>query len=68
MSDITILPKPVPIPEPIPEPVVKQIRVICKSCKGTGVISLTNGPLPATDAPCATCAGSGKLVWGEMDA
>jgi DnaJ-class molecular chaperone len=55
-------------PVPIPVPVAKQIRVICKTCKGAGVISLTNGPLPATDSPCSSCAGTGKILWGEMEA
>ena len=52
---------------PIPIPIVKQIRVICKACKGTGVINITNGPLPATNFPCVVCAGAGKMLWGEMN-
>ena len=64
--DVKVEPTPEPIPVPVPKP--KQIRAFCVACKGTGNISLTNGPLPATDTPCPACAGTGTVVFGEMDA
>ena len=67
MAEVVDL-KATPVPELVPVPVVKQIRMFCIACKGTGSVSITNGPLPATDTPCVQCSGTGKIVFGEMDA
>ena len=67
MADLVATPI-VEAPTPIPVPVAKQIRALCQTCKGTGSIALTNGPLPATTTPCDQCAGTGKIVFGEVDA